>query len=103
MTVELCVYHCNENHNSLAGLQNGQDCCECMSRRCLKGSLYFRDFVVLITRSGCQIVEMSRLMVQRALCPQIAVSIVLAILVRNVAAVIVLAFTGMVSERDDTF
>jgi hypothetical protein len=62
------------------------------------------SFVVLITRFGCQIVEMSQLRAQRALCPRIAVPYVWVMLVRTVAAVIVLAFTGMVSEnRDDTF
>jgi hypothetical protein len=29
------------------------------SRRCLQAVLQFRDFVVLITHFGCQIVEMS--------------------------------------------
>jgi len=26
MTVEHCVYHCNNNYNNLAGLENGKDC-----------------------------------------------------------------------------
>jgi hypothetical protein len=39
MTVEACVNFCNDHYLVLAGLANGQDCCECTSRRCLQGGL----------------------------------------------------------------
>ena len=37
MTVELCANYCNDNSFALAGLENGQDCCECTSLRCPQG------------------------------------------------------------------
>ena len=93
MTVEACVNFCNNHHLVVAGLENGQDCCECTPRSCLQGSLQFRDFVVLITRFRCQIVEIPRPAIQRKLWNRIAIPNALEIPIRSVAAVIVLAFT----------
>ena len=52
--VNFCIIHGN---HTFAGLENGTDCCEYTSLRCLQVVLQFRDFIVLITRFKCQIVE----------------------------------------------
>ena len=64
-------------------------------QNCLQGSLWFCDLVVLITRFGCQFVETSQLTAQLTLRPRFAMSIVLAILLRTVAALVVLGFSGI--------
>ena len=57
-----------------------------------KAASSFVTFVVLTTRFGCQIVEMSRLLAQRSLRPENVICHVLEILIRPVAALLVLAF-----------
>ena len=52
MKVWVCTATCNDQGKSFAGLENGTECCECTSRRCLQGFLCFRHFVVLITHFG---------------------------------------------------
>ena len=59
MTVMQCIDFCAYYDKTYAGLENGSDCCECTYRRCLQAVLllHVRDFIILITRYGCQIVE----------------------------------------------
>ena len=56
MTIEICVNYCNNLHHIFAGLENGEDCCECTSRRSVRERPVV--YVVFILRFGCQIVEM---------------------------------------------
>ncbi len=41
MTVENCIAFCNTRKTIFAGVENGQDCCKCTSRRFLQGVLQF--------------------------------------------------------------
>ncbi len=93
MTVESCIGFCNQRNYLYAGVENGEDCCECSSRHCL---FQFRDSVILITRFGCQIAEIIWPEVQKSDCPPNAVSNAPAIVVRFVAPVIILTFIGAV-------
>ena len=42
MTVENCIAFCRSRGTIYAGVENGQDCCKCTSRRFLQGVLQFR-------------------------------------------------------------
>jgi hypothetical protein len=57
MTVEACVNLCNGQNKVYAGVENGDECCECTSRR--DASCGFVTSLFFISRFGCQIVEMS--------------------------------------------
>ncbi|KAF8264722.1 hypothetical protein EI94DRAFT_1737707 [Lactarius quietus] len=61
MMVEFCVSICQNQNHIYAGVEDGTDCCKCMSgRSCLHCTLQCRCFVNSTTRSGCrQIVETS--------------------------------------------
>lgn len=45
MSVESCTSYCNGENSIYAGVENGTDCCECMSRRC--PSSQFRVLVLI--------------------------------------------------------
>ena len=45
MTVELCVNLCQNFTHIYAGVENGTDCCKCMSEHYLQGALQLRGFL----------------------------------------------------------